>query len=630
MAEDRRGHWGTRLGFIMAAAGSAIGLGNVWKFPYVAGENGGGAFVLVYLVCVLAVGIPVMVAEFALGRSTEQNPIGAFEKLEGRRNGWIVPGLLGVISAFVILSFYSVVAGWVLDYMLKAVVGTFAQADTAESLVARQAEIEGMLGGLLKNYPRQLTLHFVFMALTTGVVIFGVRNGIERASNILMPALLAILLCLFCYSFSLRGNAQALEFLFRPDFGKLKPEGVLRGLTHAFFTLSLGMGAMITYGSYLRRDQNIVKSAIVISAMDTVIALMAGVVIFSIVFTCGGRPGEGAGLIFVTLSSLFIEIPGGTALSIAFFLLLAFAALTSAISIMEVVCAYFIDAYNFSRAKVALVVGLVAYLLGVPSALSTNELRNFNLPFKSVLGGAPETVMTFFDAFEKAADLLLSWGGLLIAVYVGWRMKKHVFENEFDEKWRRLVPPVRGLLRFVAPVLVLAVCLYGMAFSNPLFEKLGIVGIGDAERQTRRYRAVAEKAAAVLGVELFATKWAAFYIHRPDLTKLKPYEDFDDIYFQLGLENDTVAHQMRESVCFKKDERNAAFQAEIEKLGAAIEELAALAGSDDRTKIAVLKDEVDRMADALAEFAKKEEAQAHECFREFRIKELEIVGPFGK
>lgn len=460
-----RGHWGTRIGFIMAASGSAVGLGNIWKFPYITGVHGGGAFVLIYIICIALIGIPVLLSEFILGRSTERSPVAAFEKLEGKKNFWLVPGYMGVLVAFIIFSYYSVVAGWVLDYTGKSLVGTFAQGHDVES-------IKSMLGNLLGNGHWQVFLHAIFMALSTFIVMFGIKKGIEKASDILMPVLFGILLCLFGYSFTLPGSGDALNFLFYPNFDKLTPEGVIEGMGHAFFTLSVAMGIMITYGSYLNRKQHLVRTSLLIVALDTMIALMAGVMIFSIVFSFNLDAGGGPTLIFSTLPTLFAQMPGGSIISIGFFVLLSFAALTSGISIMEVVVAYLIDTFGWERKKAAFTVGISAFLVGLLSAYSYNILGDVKMPVAFIFGAD----LVFFDLFDKlASNILLPLGGLLISVYVGWKLDRKVLENEFAASEKAIIAPLVFILKYIAPVLIGIVFLYGLHFTNPLFKMLGIL-----------------------------------------------------------------------------------------------------------------------------------------------------------
>jgi len=464
MKKNERGLWATKFGFIMATVGSAIGLGNVWKFPYITGVHGGGAFVVTYLVCICLVGIPVMLAELIIGRSTHQNPEGAIEILASKKSNWKIIGYMGIFTAFIILSYYSVVSGWILSYIGKSILGKFNANQDA-------AQIASMLATLLQNGTLVIVLHFVFMAITTFIVMFGVHSGIEKASNILMPALFIMLLGLLIYALTIPGSLSALEFIFKPDFSKLTPKAVLEGLGHAFFTLSLGMGAMITYGSYLNHNQRLIPSAFLVALLDTVVALIAGVIIFSIVFTFNLEPDAGPTLIFSTLPSLFSQIPYGNIIAVLFFISLGFAALTSAISIMEVVVSFFIDKFHWTRKKVTISVGFAAFLLGILSALSFNVISEVKLPLGFLFGERP----TFFDAFDKiASNILLPLGGLLIAVFVGFKVKKAVFDRELTTSEKKLVPIIKFILRFVAPALIGIVFLYGLNLTHPIFEYLGI------------------------------------------------------------------------------------------------------------------------------------------------------------
>ncbi len=434
-----RGQWGTRLGFIMAAAGSAVGLGNIWKFPYITGEYGGGAFVLVYLGAVVIVGLPLMIAEFMIGRRAQQNPVGAFQRRHRQGSPWQLVGWLGVASGFIILSFYSVVAGWALAYVFKSIVGF---SGTAE-------QIQSQFTDLVLNPRDSILWHTAFMSLCIAIVYGGIQRGIERWSKILMPALLVILLGLMLYGLlGTTGGSRAIAFLFEPDFSKLSAEGVLSALGHAFFTLSLGMGAMITYGSYMKREANLVRDAITISILDTVIALMAGIAIFSLVFHYGMEPGQSVGLIFKTLPVLFAET--GPIISIPFFVLLSFAALTSAISLLEVVVSYFVDKRGWSRRTATLVLGSAIYLFGFLSANAA-----WTVPFRGKQQG-------FFDIFDfVSTNYMLPVGGFLTCLFVAWVMKEKDRAREFGSSGRLFVG-FKIVLRFIAPVAVLLVLLHGL------------------------------------------------------------------------------------------------------------------------------------------------------------------------
>ncbi len=441
--QQPRALWASRLGFILAAAGSAVGLGNIWKFPYITGLNGGGAFVLVYLVCIALVGLPIMIAELMIGRHTRRDAVGAFIKLEGRRSFWLSAGWISVGAAFIILSYYSVVAGWTLDYVYRALAGSFSGQSPEV--------VEGLFSGLIANGPRQIAWHLLFIILCLGIVIGGVQKGIERWSKILMPLLFVLLLLLFVNGMLSEGARAGLAFMFRPDFAKLTPGSVLEALGHAFFTLSLGMAAMITYGSYLSRQENLFTASLRVALLDTGIALMAGLAIFPIVFAVGLEPAAGPGLIFKTIPVVFSQLPGGFLLAILFFLLLSFAALTSAISLLEAQVAYLIDERRWSRKKATSFLASLAFVVGIPTALSYNTLADWQL-----IGER-----TFFDSVDLiASNYLLPISGLLIAVYVGWFWKGTEEKKELLAGGAGWVYPVwHFLIRYLAPLAV-AVILY--------------------------------------------------------------------------------------------------------------------------------------------------------------------------
>ncbi|MFC2133784.1 sodium-dependent transporter [Bacteroidota bacterium] len=446
--EQKREQWGSKIGFILAAAGSAIGLGNIWKFPYIAGENGGAAFIFIYLICIAIIGLPVLIGEILIGRTTQLNPVGAFRKLSGS-SFWSSIGGMGVIAGFAILSFYAVVAGWSMGYFVESVRGSFfdyAEADAVgehfNSLTANVYWIVGFLA--------------LFMLITMIIVYAGVQKGIERGSKILMPLLLVILLVLMFIGLSLEGSSKGLAFLFEPDWANVTGKSVLVALGHAFFTLSLGMGAMMTYGSYMSKKDNVPVAALQIVFLDTIIAIIAGVCIFTVVFATNQDPAAGPGLIFQTLPIVFTEMPGGYLFSILFFLLLTIAALTSAISLLEVVVAYFVDERNWKRHRAVVVFGSVIFLLGLPCALSYNIMADVKL-----FG------LNFFDLIDFiASNILLPLGGLFIAVFVGWiwgfdkvitKLKEGA--EELFEKHEWLISAWKFFLKYFAPILIFIVFL---------------------------------------------------------------------------------------------------------------------------------------------------------------------------
>ena len=402
-----REQWSSKFGFILAAAGSAVGLGNIWKFPHMAGEHGGGAFTLVYLICILVVGLPILLAEFTLGRRTQSSPVGAFSALSnGSRWKWL--GMLGVASAFVILSFYSVIGGWTIKYTLLALSGSFG--DIASTPGGAQAEFDQFV----TNPVEPIFWHLIFMGLTILIITKGVKGGIEKWSKTLMPILLGILIILVIRGVTLDGAMEGIKFLFSPKWGDLNAEGVVLALGHSFFTISLGMGTMITYGSYLNKDHDLLRAGLWVIFIDTAIALLAGVAIFTAVFALGQNPAGGPGLIFVVLPTIFPQMPGGAIFGFLFFALLFMAALTSAISILEVVTAYFIDQKQWSRTQATLAFGGVITVVGIFVSLSFGEhnvLKSFGeMSFFSLMDNMSSKYMLPIGGFLTAVFVLTRWG----------------------------------------------------------------------------------------------------------------------------------------------------------------------------------------------------------------------------
>ena len=362
MTSQNRGQWSSRMGFIMAAAGSAIGLGNIWRFPYTAGEGGGGIFVLLYLFFVIAIGVPVMLAELSIGRNTQRNPVGAFKALVPQ-SWWPALGGLGVATGFGILAFYAVIAGWTIGYLYKAVTGGLAAATDA-------AQSSAIFGELVSSPGIAILLTGIFLILTVLVVRGGIAGGIERASKILMPILLAVLVLLAIRSLTLPNGMEGLAYLLAPDFSKMSFPVAMSALGQALFSLSLGMGAMITYGSYFPKEANLWQSGVIVAFFDTMIAILAGLIIFPALFYQNIDPTGGPGLVFITLPTIFNAMPAGQLFGIGFFFLLSIAALTSTISLLEVVVSYFVDERGWTREKAAWILGGICFVLAVPSALS--------------------------------------------------------------------------------------------------------------------------------------------------------------------------------------------------------------------------------------------------------------------
>ncbi|VAW62052.1 Sodium-dependent transporter, SNF family, partial [hydrothermal vent metagenome] len=347
------GQWSGRMAFIFAATGSAVGLGNIWKFPYITGENGGGAFVLIYLLCIAAIGIPIMVAEVMLGRRGRQSPINSMASLaaeEGRPGAWVLLGWLGVIAGFLILSYYSVIAGLAMSYVFRTAGGLFTGA-TADG-------VGSIFKSIVGDPEKLLAWHTLFMVITMVIVARGVKNGLEKVVTWLMPGLFVILIVLMFYSMSTGHFSEGLSFLFSPDFSKIKTEGVLIAMGHAFFTLSLGMGAIMVYGSYLPKEVSIAKATVTIALADTAVALMAGLVIFPIVFANKLEPGSGFGLIFETLPIAFGQMEAGVLIGTLFFVLLVLAALSSSISLIEPAVAWLVENRDMSRVRASIWCGM--------------------------------------------------------------------------------------------------------------------------------------------------------------------------------------------------------------------------------------------------------------------------------
>ena len=409
------GEWSSRWIFILAATGSAVGLGNIWKFPYMTGQNGGGAFVLIYLICIAALGIPLMMAEVLLGRRGRQSPVNTMRTLAKEENAsphWEWLGWSGIVAGFCILSYYSVIAGWTLAYILKAVTGAFTGLDAQGT--------SGMFKEFLAHPAELLFWHTLFMLLTMIVVARGVQQGLEKAVRVLMPALFMLLVILVGYALSTHAFGQGFSFMFKPDFSRISTEGILAAMGQAFFTLSLGMGAIMIYGSYMPKDASIAKTSILVALADTVVALLAGIAIFPIVFANGLEPAAGPRLIFVTLPIGFGKMAGGMFFGTLFFVLLTFAAWSSSISLIEPFVAWLVETKGMSRNKACWVSGGLAWILGWGTVFSFN-----------IWGGATLFGKTFFDLLDfMASNIMLPLGGLMIGVFAAWILKK---DSSIDE-----------------------------------------------------------------------------------------------------------------------------------------------------------------------------------------------------
>ncbi|WP_319501038.1 sodium-dependent transporter [uncultured Draconibacterium sp.] len=443
LPSGNRDSFSSKFGVIAAAAGSAVGLGNIWKFPYIAGVYGGAAFLFVYLAFILAIGLPVMLSELIIGRSSRKNAFGAFKVL-APGTPWRYIGILGVGAAFLILSFYGVVAGWSLEYIVLSLENGFS---------AKSPDEIGMLFTTLIESPfKPVIYQLIFMILSAAIVIVGIQKGIEKYTKILMPLLVIILVFLCVKSVSLEGAKAGLNFLFKPDFSKLTADGILSALGHAFFTLSLGMGTLITYGSYVQKDNNLVNTVINVTVADTVIAIMAGIAIFPAVFAFGIEPSQGPGLIFVTLPNVFHQMPGGYIFSIAFFVLLSVAALTSSISILEVVVAYFKEEFNMGRKASTILATVLISILGVLCSLSMGVLSPYTF-----FG------LNIFDLMDWiSANLFLPIGGMFIALFIGWYFGRKKVQEEVSQGGTlsgALLSIFMFLVKFIAPIAIAIVML---------------------------------------------------------------------------------------------------------------------------------------------------------------------------
>jgi len=428
---DVRETWATRVGFILAAVGSAVGLGNIWRFPFLTGESGGAAFLVVYLLLVLLIGLPVLLVEFVIGRRSKQNPIGAFRKLG--HPGWKFAGAIGALAGFIILSYYSVVGGWVIQYVVAGLTGGFG-TDAEAFFLSTASGTNAVL------------FHGLFMSLVAGIVALGIRNGLEKAATVLVPTVVILLVGLAVYGSTLSGASAAYEYYLSPDMSTLASDAIAvlpAAAGQAFFTLSLGMGVMLTYASYLGEDRNLLADSGIIVGIDTAIAILAGLVVFPFLFTQGIAPGEGgAGAIFISLATAFNELPAGALIGSVFFIMLLLAALSSAFSIFEVVVSYVIDTFDIDRVPASVGLAVVIFTIGIPTALD----------------------LTYLDAYDLFANnILLILGGLLLSLFIGWvyaadareELQKGRTESQFGVFWLNTVRYFVPLVLVVTLVLAI-------------------------------------------------------------------------------------------------------------------------------------------------------------------------------
>lgn len=442
--QSLHGQWTSKLAFVLAVVGSAVGLGNVWRFPYMAGENGGGAFVLVYLLCVFGAGLPIMMAEILMGRRGRRNPIATMRLLgeeETGWRGWQWVGVMGVVAGALILSFYSVVGGWALAYLFKAIGGAFAGAGPER--------IRAIYGALVASPLVAGFWHTLFVGGTVFIVARGVERGLERAIRVMVPALFGLLLVLLGYAMVAGDFQQSVHFLFAPRFAELSGRGFLAALGQAFFTLSVGTGAVMAYGAYLPDEASIARSSVIVVVADTAIAVLAALVVFPIVFASGLSPAAGPGLVFESLPVAFGRMPGGTIIAVLFFLLLTFIAWTSAISLIEPSVAWFMERLRVGRRQAALTVGGVIWALGLLTVLSFGPWASLR-----ILGG------TLFENVDFLCNnVLLPIGGFAIVVFAGWAMARNSTADELDPQAGAAYRLWRFAARYVAPAAVILVLL---------------------------------------------------------------------------------------------------------------------------------------------------------------------------
>ena len=440
-----RAQFATRIGVIAASVGSAIGLGNIWRFPYEAGQHGGGAFLLIYILFVFAIGVPIICSEFLIGRSSHSNVLGAFQKLERKGSKWHLISYVGILSSLMILSFYSVVAGWTLEYTIQSVAGGLK--DSSPDYLANYFQ------EFTTQSNRSLMWTIVFLLLNYLIIRKGLKNGIERMSNIMTPLLFVILLVFCVNSLMMPGAADGLKFLFVPDFSKITPKVMLGALGQAFFSLSLGVSTLITYASYFKKDVPLVRSASIVAGLDTLFAIVAGLIIFPALFTYGIEPTEGPKLVFEVLPYIFSQTPGGQIWATAFFFLLFLASITSTISMSEISISFFCEEWKMTREKASMLNTVIAIVFGSLCALSFGAAADWK-----IFG------MTVFDLFNfTTANLLMPVCGIVFAIFAGWFMDKKLVRGQLtnDETLKvRTYKSIVFSLRYIAPLAILSIFLY--------------------------------------------------------------------------------------------------------------------------------------------------------------------------
>ncbi len=451
--DNQRGQWASNIGFILAAAGSAVGLGNIWKFPYLAGANGGGAFVVLYLLMVVVLGFVIMLGEMAIGRKTQLSAVGAYKKLDKK---WAFAGIIGVIVGFCILSFYSVIGGWVLNYIGEYVTGGVVGSEAG-----------AYFESFISSTTAPIVWHFIFMAMCCIIVLKGISGGIEKASKVMMPALFVLLIGVVIRSVTLDGAIEGIRFFLKPDFSKVTISTVMAAMGQAFFSLSLGMGAIITYGSYLGKEENLEKNALIIPAIDTGVAMLAGLAVLPAVFAFGFESTAGPSLMFITLPSVFDAMPFGQFFGILFFVLILFAALTSAISLLEVVVSFVIDNFKIGRKKATIGLAAIIFLVGIPCSLANGPMSDF-----LIMG------YNFFDFMSFLAEnVLMPLAALSMCIFIGyvWGVDNAIEEITSGGRYKFVSKKFFILMiRYVAPVLIFFIWLNAIGVLPVIAKVFGI------------------------------------------------------------------------------------------------------------------------------------------------------------
>ncbi len=445
----KRDSFGSRFGALVAMAGSAVGLGNLWRFPYLVGENGGAAFIIVYIILSFLICLPIFISEFMIGRRSQKNAYSAFYNLSGG-SLWRFVGFFSVVIPLVVVSYYSVIGGWSVDYIFKAL--TFSFSD-----VGGQSAVDSMFVDLVSNPWMSIVCHTIFLLATVVVVAFGIKGGIEKFSKVMMPLLFFIVIAIAIYAVTLPGAGAGLDYLFKPDFSKITPQACASALGQAFFSLSIGMGCIITYGSYVSKKENIMSQSVYTAVFDLAFALCAGVAIMPAVFAFGLDPQSGPGLVFETLPFVFSQMPAGGVIAILFFIALFVAAITSSISMVEVCVAYLIEEKGMARKLSCALVFVVAWILGAICSLSFGPLSDIKIFDRSI-----------FDFFDNlSSNILMTIGSLMTVLFVGWRLMKTDIYDEFTNggtlsRNAKIFGVLWFLIRYICPLAIIAIFLTGI------------------------------------------------------------------------------------------------------------------------------------------------------------------------